>query len=112
MHTSRENVTILERRARQNIKAARTTVATLEQLSTSNEVMIPSGTSIFEAVSMILLRGDVLHIKLRRSADSLLSAFRSKCKGKIRGHHLTASAKIVIEKNGNVTISSTTACEN
>jgi len=104
LHTSRENVAILEYRACENIKAAKATVAALEQLSTDNEVWIPRGTSIFEAVSMILLRGDVLHVKLKRSADLLLAALRSKCKGKIHGHHLTAPVRITIEKNGAVRI--------
>jgi transcriptional regulator len=99
----------LEHRAYENIRAAKTTVAALEQLSTDNEVWIPRGTSIFEAVSMILLRGDVLRIKLNRSADLLLAALRSKCKGKIHGHHLTAPVTITIEKNGAVKINEKTS---
>jgi len=53
---------------------------------------------------MILLRGDVLDIKLNMSADSILAALRSKCKGKIRGHHLIAVAKIRIREDGTVVV--------
>ena len=102
--TSRENISIIEHRAHANVRAAKATLAAMEQLSESKEIIIPSGTSIFEAVSMILLRADVLRIKLRISADSILAAIRSKCKGRMRGHHLTAVVKVRISEDGAVTI--------
>jgi len=55
-------------------------------------------------VSMVILRADILRIKLKINADSLLAAIRSKCKGRIRGHHLTAVVKIKISEDGAVTI--------
>ena len=51
-------------------------IAAIEQLSDSKELIIPSGTSIFEAVSMTLLRADILRIKLAINADSLLATIR------------------------------------
>ena len=104
LHTTRENVTILEHRALNNVKAARATLAALDQFSKSNEMILPSGTSLFEATSMILVRGDILRIKLKRNADSLLALLRSKCKGRIRGHHLTSTISLSIHEDGNVTI--------
>jgi transcriptional regulator len=86
------------------MRAAKATLATLEQLSESKEIIIPSGTSIFEATSMILVRGDVLRIKLNVSADSILAALRSKCKGRIRGHHLISVVRIRIGEDGSLTI--------
>ena len=104
LHTSRENISIIEHRAHANVRAAKATIVAIEHFSESKELIIPSGTSIFEAVSMVILRADVLRIKLRISADSLLAAIRSKCKGRIRGHHLTAVVKIKISEDGAVTI--------
>jgi Tfx family DNA-binding protein len=104
LHTTRENISIIERRAHDNLRAAKATLAALQELSHSDEMVIPSGTSVFEATSMILLRGDVLGIKLNMSADSILAALRSKCKRKIRGHHLTAVVKIGIGRDGTVMI--------
>jgi Tfx family DNA-binding protein len=104
LNTSRENISIIEHRAHANVKAAKATLAAMEQLSESKELIIPSGTSIFEAVSMILLRADILRIKLRINADSVLAAIRSKCKGRIRGHHLTAVVRIRINEDGAVLI--------
>jgi len=59
---------------------------------------------VFEATSMTLLRADVLGIKVKMSADDILAHFRSKCRGKIRGHHLTAPVRVRIEGSGALTI--------
>ncbi len=104
LRTSRENISIIEHRAHQNVRAAKATLAALEQLSESKELIVPSGTSIFEAVSMTLLRADVLRIKLRINADSILAAIRSRCKGRIRGHHLTGVVKIQLKDDGTISI--------
>jgi len=104
LHTTRENVSIIEHRAHENFKAAKATLAVLEQLSKPEELIIPSGTSIFEATSMILTRGDVLRIKLNMNADSVLAALRSRCKGRLRGHHLTAIVKVRIGEDGSLKI--------
>jgi len=48
------------------------------ELSFSEEVRVRGVVfvSVFEATSMILLRGDVLGVKLNMSADSILAALR------------------------------------
>jgi transcriptional regulator len=84
--------------------AAKATLSAVEQLSESNELVIPSGTSIFEATSMILRRGDTLRIKVKMSADSILAALRSRRKGRIRGHHLIAPIRIKINTDGTLLI--------
>lgn len=104
LHTSRENISIIEHRAHRNVKAAKATLAAIEYLSETRELIIPSGTSIFEAVSMTLTRADTLRIKLSMNADSILAAIRSKCKGRIRGHHFTAVVRIRINDDGSLTI--------
>jgi len=73
LRTTRENVTILEHRAHENLNAARATLAAFEEFSGSKELVIPSGVSIFEATSMILRKADVLRIKVKMNADSILA---------------------------------------
>lgn len=104
LHTSRENVSIIEHRAHANVRAAKSTLAAIEQLSESRELVIPSGTSVFEAVSMTLQRADMLRTKIRINADSILATIRSKCKGKIRGHHLTSPVRVRIGEDGSIAI--------
>ena len=102
LRTTRENVTILEHRAHENLKAAKATLAAIDELSGSRELLIPSGASIFEATSMILLRADVLRIKVRMNADTILAVLRSKRRGRIRGHHLIAPIRVKIQSDGSL----------
>ncbi|MCL5068036.1 MAG: Tfx family DNA-binding protein [Thaumarchaeota archaeon] len=102
LNTTRVNVTEVERRARLKINAAKATLAALQELHASGEVLIPSGTSVFEAVSMIILRADILGIRLQGTADDVLAAVRSIWRKKIRGHRLTSAAKVVIVTDGSL----------
>ena len=102
LRTTRENVTILERRANENLKAAKATLAAMERLSGSRELVIPSGVSVFEATSMILERADVLQIRVKMNADSILAALRTKRKGSIRGHHLIGAIRVKIAPDGSL----------
>jgi Tfx family DNA-binding protein len=104
LRTTRENVTILEHRAHENLKEAKATLAAMEELSGSKELIIPSGVSVFEATSMILRKADVLRIKVRMNADSILGLLRAKRKGSIRGHHLTAAIRVKIDPDGTLKI--------
>jgi Tfx family DNA-binding protein len=102
LNTSRENVNEIEHRARMKINAAKATLAALQELDAKGEVLIPSGTSIFEAVFMIIMRGDILGVKLRGSADDVLAAIRSRWRGKIKGHRLTSAVKVEIATDGSL----------
>jgi len=102
LHTSRENISIIEHRAYENVRAAKATLEALEQVSDSRELIIPSGTSIFDATSTVLRKGDMLRTKLKMNADSILAMLRSRCKHKIRGHHLTSAIRIEITEDGTV----------
>ena len=104
LRTTRENVTILEHRAHENLRAAKATLAAIEELAGSKELVIPSGVSIFEATSMILRRADVLRIKVKMNADSILAAMRARRKGRIRGHHLIATIRVKVEPDGSLKI--------
>jgi len=104
LHTSRENVTIIEHRAHENLRAAKATIAAIEDLSGSREFIIPSGVSIFEATSLILRRADVLRIKVKMDADSILASLRAKRRGRIRGHHLIAVVRVKINSDGSLQI--------
>jgi Tfx family DNA-binding protein len=104
LHTTRENISIIEHRVHENLNAAKATLAALEHLSETKELVIPSGTSVFEATSIILRRADVLRIKVKMNADSILAALRSKRGGRIRGHHLVAAIRVRIEPDGRLVI--------
>jgi hypothetical protein len=107
LKTTRENISIIEHRAHEKISAATATLAALKDLEATREVLLPGGTSVFEAISFIVLRADILGIKLKTSADSLLAQLRSRCRSKIRGHHLVAVVKAEIAEDGEVSFKMT-----
>lgn len=104
LRTTRENVTILERRANENLKAAKATIAAMEGLSDSREVVIPSGVSVFEATSMILRRADTLRTRVKMNADAILGTLRARHKRRIRGHHLIVTIRVRIEPDGSLKV--------
>jgi len=107
LKTTRENISIIEHRAHQKISAAKATLAGLQELALSHEVLIPAGCGVFEAISQIVLHADILGIKLVQSTDGLLALLRSRCRAKIRGHHLVAVVKAEIGDDGTVTFKMT-----
>lgn len=102
LNTSRENISEIEHRAGLKIKAAKATLAALQDLDATGEMLIPTGTCVFEGVTMIIQRADVLEVKLIKSADDVLAALRSKCRTKIRGHHFVSSVRVAIGKDGSL----------
>ena len=84
------------------MRAAKATLAAVGELSGSKELIIPSGVSIFEATSMILRKADVLRIKVKMNADSILAMLRAKRAGRIRGHHFIAAIRVKIEPDGSL----------
>lgn len=104
LNTTRENISEIEHRAGAKIRAAKATLVALQNLDATGDLVIPSGTCVFDAVSTVIERANVLDIKLTNSADDILAIIRSKCRSKIRGHHLVASAKVEIHKDGTIAL--------
>ena len=102
LNTTRVNVSEIEHRARLNINAAKATIAALQEIHAAGEVLVPTDTSIFEVVSMIILRADILGVKLQGTADDVLATIRARWKAKIKGHRLTAATKVEIKPDGSL----------
>lgn len=107
LKTSRENVNEIEHRARLKINKAKATLVALEDLEGTGAIMVPSGTSIFEAVCMVFVRADILGIKLRGNADEMLASMREGWSGKIRGHKVTSAAKLELAADGTLVVKKT-----
>ena len=71
-------MSIIEHRAWLKINAARATLAALQQMDATNQVLIPSGASVYEATAMIILRADILGVKLLSSSDDILASIQIK----------------------------------
>jgi hypothetical protein len=107
--TTKEEVSETEDRALLKIRAAKATLAALQDISVTGEMLIPSGTSIFEAVAMMITRADILGVKLSSPGDAILAAIRSKWKTKIRGHRLVSAVTAKIGTDGSLSLKTTRA---
>lgn len=105
---TRENVCIIEHRAWLKINEAKATLAGLHEMATQSLVLIPSGASVYEATADLLQRADLLGVKLVNSSDDILAALKSKCKGKVRGHHLVSAIKVEIGRDGTLSFKTAT----
>lgn len=104
LNTTRENISEIEHRAGLKISAAKATLAALQDLDATGDLVIQSGTTVLEAVTLIIQRANVLDIKLSSSAEDMFAAIRSKCRSKIRAHHLVSSVKAEIHADGSVSL--------
>ena len=102
LNTTRENVNEIEHRARKKIDAAKATLAALQELEARSEVLIPGGTSIFEAVFMTIMRADVLGVRVRGSADDILAAIRAHWRNKIKGYRFVSAVRIEVGSDGSL----------
>jgi len=100
LDVTRENVCIIEHRAWLKIKEAEATLAGLREMASQSLVLIPSGASVYEATAELLQRADLLGVNLVNSSDDIVAAIRSKCRGKLRGHHLTSSIRVEVTADG------------
>lgn len=104
LSTTRENVSEIEHRARIKINAAKATLDALQELNPTSEVLVPTGTSVFEAVTMIIMRADILGTRLQGTADEILATLRSAWSAKIKGHRLSSVAKVEILPDGSLKV--------
>ncbi|MEM4211844.1 MAG: Tfx family DNA-binding protein [Nitrososphaerota archaeon] len=102
LKTSRENISIIEKNAYRMIKAAKSTLEAFESLDSNRILTIPAGTSIYDAPRIIFVRGDILGIKIKSSADRIISMIKST--GKVRGHHLISPIVVEIYQDGKIFI--------
>ncbi len=96
--TTRENVSIIERNAFHVIEAAKSTLEAFESLDAGSVITIPERTPIFDIPRIVLVRGDVLGVKVKTTEDDILAMVKSR--GKIRGHHLSSPMTIRIMPDG------------
>lgn len=102
LNTTRENICIIERNAYRIIKAAKSTIEAFESLDSDRMITIPAGTSIYDVPRIIFVRGDVLGIKIKITAERIISMVKNT--GKIRGHHLVSPLIVEIQQDGKVAI--------
>ncbi len=99
--TTRENVTITEKRALENIKKARRTIDAFEMLSPV-EIEIEKGDDIFQVPDKILRIGDANGIDVLYNRTTIVGMLRRKAQDRIRGNRILDGFKVLLLRNGKI----------
>lgn len=99
--TTRANVSIAEKRAKENIEKARKTLKAFEMLHPI-VLNIPKETDLFQVPVLIYQEADKHGIKVLYNTTSLIGVLRRRAKSKISGNRVTEGFKILILRGGRV----------
>ncbi|MDI6654898.1 MAG: Tfx family DNA-binding protein [Candidatus Hydrothermarchaeota archaeon] len=99
--STRENITITERRAKDNVERARATIEAFEMLEPV-EMHVESGMDVFEIPRMIFKEADRHGIKILYNTTSLVGIIRRKLGEKIIGNKVYEAFTVLILRSGKV----------
>ncbi|WP_456474502.1 Tfx family DNA-binding protein [Candidatus Pyrohabitans sp.] len=101
--TTRENIAILEKRARENVKKARRTIIAFEKLSPVR-VSLEEGEDIFAAPEKILRAADKHGIKVVHNKTSLIGLLRRRGGNRVMGNRIARKIEVNILRSGRVIV--------
>ncbi|MFC1505694.1 Tfx family DNA-binding protein [Thermoproteota archaeon] len=104
LKTTRENVSILESRARRNIKKAKATIEMLEDLGMATRIMIKPETPVLEISKIILKKADDANVRLQLDCVDLLERIKMKAKNKIKAKKVVQPISVVLLPYGDLLV--------
>ncbi len=100
LKTTRENITMLEKRAWRNIDKAKATLTALQTYGLSVPVAIRPGTHLVDIPRMVIDQADKARITLRANFTRIYEDIRFKAKRSVRGAHADQPLTIWIMPDG------------
>ncbi|NHV97304.1 MAG: Tfx family DNA-binding protein [Thaumarchaeota archaeon] len=104
LNTTRENVSILEKRAYQNIKLARETLAALKSFGVAVSVVIKPGTHLVDVPRIILNKADEANIKVKANFTRIYDEIRFRAGDKVKRTRVIRPITVKILPNGDFTV--------
>lgn len=101
--TSRVNVTILEKKAKENVEKARKTIELFESL-TPIKVTIKKDANIFEIPEIIFSEADKHGIEIVYNSTSIIGMVRRSAGDKIFGNRVIRDFEILILRSGKIIV--------
>lgn len=102
--TTRENVVLLEARAKFNIQRARKTLESLRHSGLSVSVEIPKGTHLVDIPRMVLNRANRAKIKLGANFTRIYEDIRFKAKNRVSGTRVIKPILVTVFPDGDYSI--------
>jgi Tfx family DNA-binding protein len=104
LKTTRENVSILESRARRNIKIAKATIEILEDLGMAIRITIKPETPVLEISNLILKKADDANVRLQFDCVDLLEKIKMRAKNKIKAKKVVNPISVVLLPYGDLLV--------
>lgn len=102
--TTRSNVSILEKRALQNVKRAKSTLKEWTMIQAPVSLTIPAGTDLFEVPALVFLEADQAGIKLDISSVDVVVQIKSKIPEALKKRVIHRDLEIAVTEDGLVLI--------
>ncbi len=104
LNTTRENVAIIEKRAKRNIQLAKETLLAYKLLMSIARIKIKPNTHLMDIPGIIVRTGDNLGIKLRVNFIKVYNKITSEVSDCIKGSKVIKPFTIAIFKDGNIEV--------
>ena len=105
LKTSRANICILERRARENIARAERTLALAARLRAPVVLAIKTGEDVLDIPERLLKAADVAKVKVVLSTPEIIARIREQASNKLKGRYTTKGFNLVLTAEGELLIS-------
>jgi Tfx family DNA-binding protein len=102
--TTRENVTIIEKKARRNIRLAEETIQAYKLLLCVTKVNIEAGTRLVDVPGIVIRAGDSIGVKLNVNFTRMYDEIRFKAGDCVSGSRVVKPFTIAIFRDGNIEV--------
>ena len=104
LKTTRENVSLLEKRAYENIRRAKATIDFLDELKISVQVIVPSGTPLRDVHRVVLAKADEMNIRMKVDCVDILQKVKNKARSKIKRGYIIKPLAVTIIPDGTISV--------
>ncbi|MCD6480396.1 Tfx family DNA-binding protein [Candidatus Bathyarchaeota archaeon] len=102
--TTRQNISIIERRAKRNLRLAEETLRAYRELVAASSVEVPPETHLVDIPRMVIDAADEAGVKLRANFTRIYDEIRFKAGKCVRGVKTIKPLKILIFKDGDIEV--------
>ncbi|HIQ03874.1 MAG TPA: Tfx family DNA-binding protein [Desulfurococcales archaeon] len=102
--TTRENVSILEKRAWENIELAKITLNIYKELTAKAKIIIPPNTHLVDIPRIVIGEADKVKVKLKANFTRIYDEIRFKARECIKGTHVIKPIMILILSDGDIEV--------
>ena len=102
--TTRSNVSILEKRAHQNVERARATIRDWMAIKAPISIKVQKGTDVFEIPAQIFKEADKIGLRIPLSSVDLIAKLKVEVAHAFRGRIIGQEIEIFVSENGEVLV--------